>query len=131
MKPLDEAGKILLRQWLDKADKDLAVAKHLLNAGYNEAVGFHSQQAAEKYLKAYLVRRQVDFPKTHDLGKLLELVATVDARLAESLAEADDLTDFGVEIRYPGDLPELSADEAKGAVELAEKVLAAVSPALL
>jgi len=108
MKPLDEAGKILLGQWMDKADDDLAVARHLLKAGYNQAVGFHSQQAAKKYLKAYLVRTQVEFPKTHDIGKLLELVATVDARLAESLAEADDLTDYGVEIRYPGDLPELS-----------------------
>jgi HEPN domain-containing protein len=35
-------------------------------------------QAVEKYLKALLVQRQIEFPKTHDIAKLLDRVATVD-----------------------------------------------------
>jgi HEPN domain-containing protein len=36
-------------------------------------IGFHYQQAVEKLLKAVLADRDVDFPKTHDLVRLLRL----------------------------------------------------------
>jgi hypothetical protein len=36
-------------------------------------VSFHAQQAAEKSPKALLIRHQVDFGKTHNLGELLQL----------------------------------------------------------
>jgi HEPN domain-containing protein len=52
-----------------------------------------------QYLKALLVQRQVEFPKTHDIAKLLDRVATVDLATAESLRDADALTPFGVEAR--------------------------------
>jgi HEPN domain-containing protein len=70
-------------------------------------VAFHCQQSVEKYLKAILVWRQIEFPKTHDIAKLLDCVATVEASIAESLRDADALTPFGVEVRYPSDAPEL------------------------
>jgi HEPN domain-containing protein len=88
----------LVRQWLSKAEEDLLVAEHLAEAGAlsPSAVGFHAQQAAEKSIKAYLVHHQIDFPKTHDIDALLDLVVTSDRELSESLRDASSLTDLFV-----------------------------------
>jgi HEPN domain-containing protein len=103
MQPLDEALRSLVRQWTAKADQDFEAAIHLLEESgrFAETIGFLSQQSVEKYLKAVLIRRRIEFPRTHDIHKLLQLVATVDAEMAASLADADLLTPFGVEVRYP------------------------------
>ncbi len=124
MKPPEEALRSLVAEWVAKAEKDFQTAARLVGEGayFQEIVGFHSQQAAEKYLKALLVRRQVEFPRTHDIGKLLDLVATIDSSTAEFLRDADILTPFGVKIRYPGDAPEMLASEEAAAVELARRV---------
>ena len=132
MKPPDEIRRELVGQWVARAEADLAVARHLLaeHLPYFGAIGFHAEQAAEKFIKALLVARQVEFPKTHDLGRLLDLVATVDAALAAELAPAALLTDYGVDVRYPGDLPEISAGDARQAVDDAALVEARVRPRL-
>jgi HEPN domain-containing protein len=117
-----------VRQWMAKAAGDLKVARHLLvgDADMSFGAAFHAQQAAEKALKAALVWHQVDFPKTHDMSRLVELVRSADARLALVIADAVNLTPYGVEVRYPADLPEPTRDEAQAAVALAERVLEAV-----
>jgi len=98
-----------VQQWLDRARKDLAAGDVLLKKGFEdyENVGFHAQQAAEKFIKAFLVRHQIEFPKTHDIVLLRRLVARVDPGLAKKLLAVDALTPYGVEFRYPGDLPSL------------------------
>jgi HEPN domain-containing protein len=132
MRPPDEVKKGLIRQWQSKADDDLGVAHHLAaESVYFTAVAFHAQQAAEKYLKAFLVEHQVEFPKTHDLDELLDLVSTIDEGLSDSIRDAALLSQYGVEVRYPGDGPELTEDEARRAVILAEGVRAAVEKVLL
>ena len=76
--------------------------------------------AAEKYIKAFLVRHQVEFPKTHDIGRLRQLVAHRDAALAERLEKADVLTPYGVDMRYPEEFEVVSQKRAECAVALAE-----------
>ena len=68
MRPPEEIKRDLVQRWLEKAQKDFDLAKDLVseNKPYLEAVGFHSQQAAEKFLKAYLVCFQIEFPKTNE-----------------------------------------------------------------
>jgi len=88
--PLDPDAESLLRQWIEKADADLEVALGMaVEAGDNlrirEIVGFHCQQAAEKYLKALLTRNQIEFPTTHDSKRLLNLVSGASGPVAESL----------------------------------------------
>jgi HEPN domain-containing protein len=124
MKPPEDVALRLSRDWLAKAATDLLVCERLLVQGavFSEAVAFHAQQAAEKSLKALLVVRQVEFPKTHDIERLLELIALGDEPLAEALAAAAELTPFGVEYRYPGEYAPVSADAAKACVLLARKV---------
>ena len=86
------------------------------------------------YLKTFLVWRQVEFPKTHSIGQLLDLVSAVAPELAASLAEVISLTPFGAEIRYPGDFPELLPGEERTFFELAmrtrEAILAQLEPHL-
>jgi HEPN domain-containing protein len=112
-----------VQQWLNRAHKDLVAGEVLLKGGFEdyENVGFHAQQAAEKFIKAFLVRHQIEFPKTHNIALLRQLVASVDPELSKAFATADALTPFGVEFRYPGDLPSVSRDEGEKALRLAEE----------
>ena len=133
MQPREElVRKELVRQWLSKAETDLKAAEALLAQGppLSYPSCFFSQQAAEKYLKGVLTWRQVEFPKTHLLGELLDLLAGVDASLADSLAAATGLDPYAVEARYPCDVPDPSATEAAAALKLAKQVRDAVLRAL-
>ena len=128
MKPPEEIRDEFVRQWLLKAEEDLNAAKSLLTYGitFLSAVCFHSQQAAEKYLKAYLTFRQVEFPKTHDIDEILDLIAPVNGKLSESLRDTIILTNYGVDVRYPGDFPGVNSGEAEQAIQMAEKVRTSV-----
>ena len=43
-----------------------------------EIVGFHCQQTVEKYLKVLLTFYQVEFPKTHEIERLLALASSAN-----------------------------------------------------
>jgi HEPN domain-containing protein len=77
-------------------------------------------------LKAYLTWRQVEFPKTHSIREILNLVKTVDEELAVKLQPAAALTPYGVEVRHPGDIPEPTHGEAEQARALARCVQEAI-----
>lgn len=128
MKPRDIAVRELVLQWLKKGAADFDAAEQLCTQGgrFREIIAFHCQQAAEKYLKALLVRHQIEFPKTHDIAKLLDRVATVNTSMAESLRDADVLTPFGVEVRYPSDAPEVLPSGETAAIDIARRVRDAV-----
>ncbi|MGC9454154.1 MAG: HEPN domain-containing protein [Phycisphaerae bacterium] len=132
MRPPDDEKKQIVGEWLHKADDDMTLAEYLVSAEklFTSAITFHCQQASEKYIKALLTWWDVEFPKTHDLQNLLDLVGTVSCELADKLQDIIVLTPYGVEMRYPGDRPDADADEARQAVELASTVRAAVLPLL-
>jgi len=124
MKPPEEIRDEFVRQWLLKAEEDLNAAKSLLTYGttFLSTVCFHSQQAAEKFLKAYLTYCQVEFPKTHDIDEILDLIAPVNSSLSESLRDTIVLTNYGVSVRYPSEFPTVNGSDAKQAIQMAEKV---------
>ncbi|MFO7899062.1 MAG: HEPN domain-containing protein [Planctomycetota bacterium] len=94
--PLD-----LARSWARKAESDLAAAQLAIQAGRAlDAACFHAQQAAEKYLKAYLASRGTDFPFTHNLARLVDVCSQDAAEFNELLASAAELTPYAVELRY-------------------------------
>ena len=132
MKPLEENHGKDIVAWLHKANEDMRVAEYLVGQeqGFYAAVGFHAQQAAEKYLKALPTFWEIDFPKTHVIAFLLDLVEFRDAKLAASLENAAALTPYAAAARYPGDWPEATPEDAREAVELARKVRQAVLPLL-
>ncbi len=88
-----------------------------------DLVGFHAQQAAEKALKALLIKHQVPFGKTHDLEDLLRLAEPVVPGIRQELAEAEALTTYAVDARYPSEEPLLDRDEAAHHLAVAKKVL--------
>ena len=83
-----------------KAESDLLAMNASLNAGALDAACFHAQQAAEKYLKSFLASKDVAFPHTHNLSKLLDACSVIDPSLRELLETAATLTPYAVELRY-------------------------------
>ena len=78
MKPPEAELQALVGDWVTKAAQDFAGAERLAAEGteFRDLVAFHAQQAVEKYLKALLVRHQIEFSKTHDIENLLRLLQT-------------------------------------------------------
>ena len=74
-----------------------------------DAVCFHAQQCAEKYLKACLQEADSLFGRTHNLLALLDLLLPVESALGTLRPHLRALTVFAVSIRYPGE----SADKAE------------------
>jgi len=122
MPPEDEIRR-LVGDWTAKADLDFdTVVRLVAEERFRDIVAFHAQQSAEKYLKALLTRHQVEFPKTHVIRRLLILLHSVDPVLAQDLDEANWLSPFGAEIRYPGDRPQTAPGDEGRAQQLAQKV---------
>jgi len=120
----DEIIKGLVNKWIMKADKDLLSSERELSFEnpVTETVCFHCQQAVEKYIKAFLVHHQIYFTKSHKIINLLELCANVDPSFKDELNDADNLTDYAVEIRYPDVTFQPGIEDAKEAFVIAKKV---------
>ncbi len=91
--------------WTQKAEADFANARILLRQRKTflpDNICWSCQQSAEKYLKAYLVRHKIEYPRRHDLVQLRNLCADADpdfGLIAEAVATLDQ---FCTDIRYPG-----------------------------
>lgn len=113
-----------VKKWIEIANIDFYSAKELLNSDepLTLTACFHSQQAIEKYLKAYLVFKNKEFTKTHNISELLKLCIDIDIEF-EILKELKiyELTIYATHIRYPDNFYIPTLDEAKEAIELAEK----------
>ena len=91
--------------WMRRAENDISSARHLaekMKPTPTEIVCFHCQQAAEKYLKAYLVYNDQEPPKTHDLIELLKLCNEYDHDFSALSPKCEYLIPFAVRTRYPG-----------------------------
>ena len=84
-----------------------------------EIVGFHCQRTVEKYLKVLLTFYQIEFPKTHEIERLLALVSSANPEAADPLGCTKWLGPFAVDIRYPGDGAEMLPGDEVRAVEIA------------
>ncbi len=121
---MNEAKADEIWAWLRKALHDLQSAEWLLLRPdpLCNAAGFHSQQAAEKVLKAYLTWRDKPFGRTHSLVALIAMCVPFDASFETLRSAATTLTPYAVALRYPGDMPELTEAEAQEALRLAREV---------
>lgn len=95
-----EAAEALLRAAAD----DEAAVRELLDSSRvgDSVVGFHAQQTVEKTLKAVLASRGVDYPFTHDVARLLDVVGRAQLPEALPIRDAEDLTPWATELRYGG-----------------------------
>jgi HEPN domain-containing protein len=119
------------RRWMSYAKSDLDAAYALLEKGdfFPRQICFMSQQAGEKALKAILVYLEMDFPKTHDLDLLRELIPA-GWKVKGKFPQLYDLSVWAVESRYPAHTPDVTTGEARETFHLAESILDAVSAEL-
>ena len=108
--------------WAASAEEDFVLARSALQRKQPLVSGacFHAQQCAEKYMKALLISKGADFPKTHDLLMLNNLCSAVGIFLEIDPKHLNTLTDYAVRTRYPGEGP--NVEDAKEAIELAKLV---------
>lgn len=116
--------KALADEWLEKAHEEELFANSILT--HRDAppwgVGFHSHQLAEKSLKAYLVFKGAEFPKIHQLDRLVALCAELDAELNDVSEDAQIINSYYFEERYPGPHPRVSWEEAEAALYAGRRI---------
>ena len=71
----------------------------------------------------------MDFPYTHSIRVLLKLCSSL-ATWTQTLKDAEELSPYAITARYPGEEQEVTEDEARRAIELAQKVQTQVRTAL-
>jgi HEPN domain-containing protein len=114
----------LVRAWLLKAEHDLESSRILIRDEKRllDVAVYHCQQAGEKALKAYLTEHDTIFPKTHELGELLNLCLPTNHDFERLRHHAETLSPLAHQFRYPGDAVEPSAGEAAEALRMAEEI---------
>ena len=118
-------------EWIAKAEGDFRTAcreEQAADLPNFDAVCFHAQQTAEKYLKARWVEADQDFPKIHDLDALLNLNLPLEPGWRGLHEALQRLTDLAVEVRHPGLVAD--AEDPAEAVRTATPVREAVRASL-
>lgn len=112
----------LTAEWVHKAEADWLAAHRLdeEQPRLNDAICFHAQQAAEKYLKALLQELGLPVPRIHDLEKLLDLLLPHDSPLRGLRRSSVFLSQFAVDYRYPGE--SAKTRQAKAALRSVNRV---------
>lgn len=121
-------GELLLSEaggWLRQAEKDLNSALALTAIEPSRSV-FHSQQAAEKAVKAFLTCHQVAFRRTHDLADLGSQCVDTEPAMEPFVTEIESLTDYASAFRYPDAPYEPDSAEAVEALAVANRFCAEV-----
>ena len=85
-----------VQQWMAYAEKDLAVAKHLLQTFHPqplEIICYHCQQSAEKAIKAVYIALGIPggLPRKHDLTFILEQMKNRVSVEESMMDHADEL----------------------------------------
>lgn len=114
-----------VNKWIEIANEDLILAEHAFTLKSNipyRLIGYHAQQAAEKYLKAFLVSRFIEFPYTHNIELLINLVSQV-YNIKDELNDAVILTGFAIAKRYPSEYEKVTKEDAKKALSIAKQVI--------
>lgn len=107
--------------WFTKAEQDLRSAKILFeHDGDLWVVAFHCQQAAEKYLKGFILASTGLLLEGHNLYRLCKKVCESDTRFNCLLKDCGYLTNYYIETRHPADEPlKISTEEAEECLRIA------------
>jgi len=112
-------------EWLFKAEHDLASSSYLLSSPeplFDIAI-YHTQQCAEKSLKAYLTFKEKEIENTHNLKMLVEICSGIDSGFNDLIEDCIFLNPYATLYRYPqGDL--MPSEEAViKAIKTSQKIL--------
>lgn len=118
-----KSNEKVLGEWLQRAEDDLVVAKRAVKG--KKKIGwigcFHAQQAAEKYLKVFLISRRKKPARTHDLIELLRDCTEIEPEFTLLGEYCEFLNPFANQVRYPTDT-DVGLSEARKAIVAAEEI---------
>src|SRR5262249_34111414 len=89
------------REWLNRAQSNLARARTPVPEAYREDLCFDAQQCAEKAVKAVFISRGAPFPFVHNLKRLLTLLEAAGQKVPKYVWDTDLPTPYAVVTRYP------------------------------
>ena len=110
------------REWVGRARSNLTQARNRTPDVYLEDLCFNAQQAAEKAIKAVMIQQDIEFPYTHHIADLLDVLRETGETIPEDVDDARSLSKYAVTTRYPGGIP-VSSQEYQEALEIAEAVV--------
>jgi HEPN domain-containing protein len=124
------------RRWLDAAREDLAWARHAASGGFHAPACFHSQQGAEKAVKAVHYHRGARVVIGHNVRALIESLEPRVAALDDLADAARELDLFYIPTRYPDGLmagtpgEAFSLSQSRRALEHAAAIVEAAAQAV-
>jgi HEPN domain-containing protein len=115
--------KEIIISWYEKADEDLLAAEVVIAASplLYDISAFHSQQAAEKYIKAFLAFNEMMPPKVHNIKELIDIAASFNTSF-EAIREAEWLSKYAIRTRYPDDFDIDTQEQALKILNVAKSV---------
>jgi len=121
----------IVKSWHDYANNDLIAAKYLLGLHplKLEIISYHCQQSAEKILKAFLISKDIEPPRTHDLRLLWRMCEELGDGFDDIENECVRLSAYGVQARYPLEI-ELTESDMQQALSDADHIMAFISQRL-
>lgn len=114
----------IFREWLKKAEEDFGFASiSLKETKYYAQICFHFHQAAEKYLKAFIVANHLEFRPVHNLIELLNICKDKNPKIEELKEACQYLNPFYIDTRYPVHWPtHYDRETATNAMKAAKKI---------
>jgi HEPN domain-containing protein len=106
-----------------KASNDATAAREFADNSEisDEIIGFHAQQAVEKWLKAVMASLGLPQQRTHDIDQLCRLLEEQGVELPVPRSRLAELTDFAVPLRYE-DLLDAEPLDRRATVALVDEV---------
>ncbi len=120
--------KSIVKRWYDFASDDLITAKYLLGL-YPlklEIISYHCQQSAEKMLKGFLLSKDIDPPRTHDLRLLRRMCVEIADGFDDIEEACVRLTAYSVQPRYPMEI-ELTESDMRQAIDDADNIMSFIA----
>lgn len=116
-----------IKKWINMAEMDYGVAKHLFKTYYPkpyEIICYHCQQSVEKIIKGIIIASGAKggVPKSHDLSFLMNQIKNQVFIPDKFYDYADELTPYGVIVRYPSELF-LEERHVREALRMADEII--------
>ena len=110
-------------EWIQIAESDFDSAKILNEAvrKHYEVICYLCAQAAEKYLKGYLISKDIVPEKTHNLPFLNNLCVRIDSNFGNIKRACDFLNQFANNIRYPHKY-EVTENDVNSSIDSVENI---------
>ncbi len=114
----------VVENWLGKADNDLAFAKASLHESleFYPQICFYLHQSVEKYLKAYILAKNLDLKRIHDLTELVRICTKHDPEFNKFYEAAKLLNPFYIGTRYPDFIISANKSNTEKALQVTEEI---------